>query len=289
MFPFASDIPTKRWEIVTFIIVAINVVTLLWLNELSPQKQAVVTAQWGFVPVRVEQLSDPNKVVDVQMGAQLQRWGRLVVKVPQVVRLPARPQQILLSAVTCMFLHGGWMHLIGNMWFLLVFGNNIEDRLGHFLYAVFYLVGGLAATSVHWVIDPTSNMPIIGASGAIAAVLGGYAVTYPHARIKSFVILFVFVTIVELPALLFLVFWFGIQLFSGLSELGGQMGGGVAWWAHVGGFIAGAILMPLFSLAVPHEPPVEVLPADDEWNRQHGIDSPRRNESQYPRWPQGWE
>jgi membrane associated rhomboid family serine protease len=289
MFPFASDIPTKRWEIVTFIIVAINVVTLLWFNGLSQQQQALVTAHWGFVPARVQQLSDPNKVVDVQMGAQIQRWGWMLVKVPQVIRLHAQPQQILLSAVTCMFLHGGWMHLIGNMWFLLVFGNNIEDRLGHFLYAMFYLLGGLLATSMHWLIDPASNTPIIGASGAIAAVLGAYAVTFPHARIKTFVILFVFVTIIELPAYLFLVFWFGIQLFSGLGELGGQIGGGVAWWAHVGGFIAGAALMPLFSLLVRHDPSVEVLPADEDWNRQHGIESHKPADSQYPRWPQGWE
>jgi rhomboid family protein len=263
------------------------VMSLLWLDELSPQQQAYVTAKWGFVPARVEQLSDPNKVIDVQMGARAQRLGPWVVAVPQVIQLRAQPQQFLLSAVTCMFLHGGWLHLIGNMWFLLVFGNNIEDRLGPLLYAVFYFVGGIAATMVHWAMDPASAMPMIGASGAIAAVLGGYAVTFPHARIKTLIVLVVFITVVELPAYVFLVFWFGMQLFSGLGTIGAQMDGGVAFWAHVGGFVVGAVLMPLFRLIAPREDAtgVEVLDADEEWNRQHGFAAPKPYE---PRGPQGW-
>ncbi|HEY2827559.1 MAG TPA: rhomboid family intramembrane serine protease, partial [Pirellulales bacterium] len=165
----------------------------------------------------------------------------------------------------------------------------IEDRLGHFLFAVFYLVGGLAATTAHWAMEPASATPIIGASGAIAAVLGGYAVTFPHAKIKTLVLLFVFVTVIEVPAYLFLVLWFGAQLFSGLGTLGGQMDGGVAWWAHVGGFIVGALLMPLFSLAAPgvEAAGLEVLDADEEWNRQHGFGSQTPNGPQEPRWPQG--
>ncbi len=130
-----------------------------------------------------------------------------------------------------------------------MFGNNIEDRLGPLLYAVFYFVGGIAATMVHWAMDPTSAVPMIGASGAIAAVLGGYAVTFPHARIKSLIVLVVFITVVELPAYVFLVFWFGMQLLSGLGTIGAQMDGGVAFlgrtWA---GFVVGAVLMPLFRL-----------------------------------------
>jgi membrane associated rhomboid family serine protease len=292
MFPFSANIPTKRWPVITLLIVAINVLSLIWLDGLSPQQQAVVTAQWGFVPARIAQLSDHNKVVEVQMGAQLRRWGWMLVQVPQVVQLRAQPEQILLSAVTCLFLHGGWMHLIGNMWFLLVFGNNIEDRLGPLLFALFYFVGGLAATAAHWAIDPTSATPIIGASGAIAAVLGGYAVTFPHARIKALVLLIVFVTIIELPAYVYLLFWFGLQLFSGLGTLGGgQMGGGVAFWAHVGGFVAGAAMMPLFSLLVPRAEAsgVEVLDADEEWNRQHAIGKQTPYEPNEPRWPQGWQ
>ena len=253
MFPFGDTIPTKRWEIVTFLIVAINLCSLLWLQSLPQQQQAEVTARWGFVPARVAQLSDPKKIVEVPIGRQLVING-WIIPVQPVVSLPARPTQILASAVTCMFLHGGWWHLIGNMWFLLIFGNNIEDRLGHALYAIFYLVGGLAATAAHWAIDPNSTAPVIGASGAIAAVLGAFAVTYPHARIRTLVFLFIFVTVLELPAYLFLALWFGGQLLSGLGTLGGQMDGGVAWWAHVGGFVFGAALMPLLSTIAPPEP-----------------------------------
>jgi Rhomboid family len=141
--------------------------------------------------------------------------------------------------------------------------------------------------------DSASAMPIIGASGAIAAILGAFVVTYPRARIKGLVFLFVFVTIIELPAYVYLIFWFGMQLFSGLGTLGGQIDGGVAWWAHVGGFIIGAVMMPLFSLAAPPEPP-DVLDADDDWNRRHGFDvpvqhdSPRPRDPQDPRWPPGF-
>ncbi len=115
-------------------------------------------------------------------------------------------------------------------------------------------LAGLAATAAHWAIDPNSTAPVIGASGAIAAVLGAFAVTYPHARIRTLVFLFIFVTVLELPAYLFLALWFGGQLLSGLGTLGGQMDGGVAWWAHVGGFVFGAALMPLLSTIAPPEP-----------------------------------
>ena len=238
MFPFGDTIPTKRWEIVTFALVAINLLSFLWLQHLPEQKQAVVAAQWGFVPARVAQLTDPNKIVEVPIGPQIiPNWWFVAVQ-QNVVRLPPNPPQILGSAFTCMFLHGGWWHLIGNMWFLLIFGNNIEDRLGHFLFAMFYLLGGLAATATHWAIAPNSISPVIGASGAIAAVLGAYAVTFPHARIRTLVFLLIFVTVVELPAYLFLALWFGGQLLSGLGTLGGQMDGGVAWWRTSAGLFS---------------------------------------------------
>ena len=247
MFPFGDTIPTKRWAIITYAIIVINAVSFLWLKSIPQGEQGRVTAQWGFVPARIEQLSNPQKIVVVQIG---QRPVPGFGVQPVAVGLRADPSQIFASAITCMFLHGSWWHLIGNMWFLLIFGDNVEDRLGHGLFAAFYLVGGLAATAFHWAIDPASTTPIIGASGAIAAVLGAYAVTYPHARIRTLIIM-IFITIVELPAYLFLIFWFGVQLFSGLGALGGHMGGGVAWWAHVGGFIAGAAAMPLLSIIVP--------------------------------------
>jgi membrane associated rhomboid family serine protease len=275
MFPFGDTIPTKRWAIVTYGLVVINALSFLWFQSLPERQQMQVTAQWGFVPARVEQLANPQKIVEVQIG-QRQRFffGAPVGVQPIVARLRPDPRQILASAITCMFLHGSWWHLIGNMWFLLIFGDNIEDRLGHGLFAVFYLLGGLAATAFHWAIDPASTMPIIGASGAIAAVLGGYAVTYPHARIRTLIIM-IFVTVIEVPAYLFLIFWFGVQLFSGLGAMGGQMDGGVAWWAHVGGFIAGAAAMPLLSL---------IAPPDDAAPRTTGIHIGQQDENLYDPW-----
>lgn len=282
MFPFGDTIPTRRWAIVTYCLVAINALSFLWLESLPERKQMLTTAEWGFVPARVEQLYNRQKIVEV--GKQPRVLGPFVIGVQPVAVFRPNPPQILASAITCMFLHGSWWHLIGNMWFLLIFGDNIEDRLGHALFAVFYLLGGLAATAFHWAIDPSSTMPIIGASGAIAAVLGGYAVTYPHARIRTLIIL-IFVTVIELPAYLFLIFWFGVQLVSGLGAMGGQMDGGVAWWAHVGGFIAGAAAMPLLSMiippdgaAAPRSPTIRVGEEDpnvapyDPWRRDdHGF------------------
>src|SRR5262245_61923015 len=154
MFPFGDTIPTKRWAIVTYCLVAINVVSFLWLKSIPQREQGRVTAQWGFVPAGVEQFSNRQKIVQVQIGLRPQAQGPVVVGVPVVVQLQADPPQILASAITCMFLHGSWWHLIGNMWFLLIFGDNVEDRLGHGLFAVLYLVGGLAATAFHWPIDP---------------------------------------------------------------------------------------------------------------------------------------
>ncbi len=259
MFPFADTIPTHRWAIVTYIIVAINVVSFLWLQSLPPQKQQEVIARHGFVAARIGQLSDPQKPVVVPIEQQVPIGFGWVV--PQRVRmqLPPNRQEILASTISCMFLHGGWLHLIGNMWFLVIFGDNVEDRLGPFLFGVFYLLGGLAATVTQWAIAPNSAIPMIGASGAVAAVLGGYAVTFPHARVRTLVFLFIFITIVEIPSLLFIALWFGTQLLRGLGMLHAGAENGVAWWAHVGGFVFGAILMPLFSALVPPQPAVELV------------------------------
>ena len=146
-----------------------------------------------------------------------------------------------------MFLHGGWGHLLMNMWMLWVFGNNIEDRLGHFAYLVFYILGGVLATLAFWASDPGSLMPVIGASGAVAAVLGGYAITFPTAKVRTLVF-FLLILIVDIPALILLGIWFALQVVSGLMGLWGVVMEPVAFWAHIGGFLAGMILMPLFTL-----------------------------------------
>jgi membrane associated rhomboid family serine protease len=156
----------------------------------------------------------------------------------------------LSSLVTSMFLHGGWMHLIGNMWFLWVFGSRVEDTLGGFRYGTYYLICGVAAALVNVFASLGSPIPTIGASGASAGVMGGFMLLYPRARIVTLVILVVFVTTLELPAALMLLYWFLLQLFSGLSSFGRLAevpdAGNVAWFAHVGGFLAGMLFVMLF-------------------------------------------
>lgn len=155
----------------------------------------------------------------------------------------------ILPFVTSMFLHGGWMHLIGNMWYLWIFGDNVEDRLGHFMYLVFYLLCGIGAGIVHTVLNADSFIPSVGASGAIAGVLGAYILSYPFARVLTLVPIFVFIQIIEIPAMIVLGLWFIMQFLSGTAALvstAATDGGGVAWWAHIGGFVIGMVLLGLF-------------------------------------------
>lgn len=239
IFPLSDDVPARRPPAVTVLLIIANVVGLLWLANKPPLLQQTIVAQRGFIPARIAQLSDPTLVVRTPLHVETPRGG-----FPRALELPADRGEILLSLVTMMFLHGGWMHLIGNMWFLWLFGDNVEDRLGHVPFLLFYLVGGVAAAACHWGSDPTSVIPVVGASGAIGAVLGAYAVTYPWANVRCFALLIIFFTVLDLPALVVLGLWFLLQLLEGLGSPT-DMGGGVAWWAHVGGFVAGAILMPL--------------------------------------------
>ena len=156
------------------------------------------------------------------------------------------PQEAWLTIFTSMFLHGGWFHLLSNMWVLYIFGDNIEDRMGAAPYLFFYLLSGAAAALLQTFIAQDSSVPMIGASGAIAGVLGAYLISYPGARIASLVpILFIF-TIVDVPAVIFLIFWFISQLYSGLFAIQGGSSSGIAWWAHIGGFIFGLIMVSFF-------------------------------------------
>jgi membrane associated rhomboid family serine protease len=149
------------------------------------------------------------------------------------------PRYEVLPLITSMFLHGGWMHIIGNMLFLWIFGDNIEDRMGHFLYFFFYLASGIGASLLHIATNPGSEIPTVGASGAIAGVMGAYFILYPRARVLSAIILIYFIRLIEIPAIIFLGIWFVIQIFSGVVSFGGVESGGVAFWAHVGGFVVG--------------------------------------------------
>jgi membrane associated rhomboid family serine protease len=168
----------------------------------------------------------------------VERWGI----VPD-----SRPFNVA-SLFTSMFLHGGWMHLIGNMLFLWVFGRNVEDLVGRGRFLLLYLLCGLAAAVLHVVLNPYSRVPTIGASGAIAGNMGAYLIKFPRARIVTLVPIFVFITTMEIPAAFLLLYWFGIQFLSGVGSLAeaDYTGGGVAWFAHVGGFIAGMLMIRLF-------------------------------------------
>ena len=144
-----------------------------------------------------------------------------------------------------MFLHGSWMHLIGNMWFLWIFGNNIEDSMGHLRFLVFYLLTGVLASAAHILSDPTSAIPTVGASGAISGILGAYFLLYPKAKVRTLVFLVIILKVIKLPAFVFLGLWFAMQLLSSLQPQA-EGGGGVAFWAHIGGFVAGLLLIKLF-------------------------------------------
>ena len=213
MIPLYDTLHSRKFPIVNWLLIALNVLVFLYEISLSPSALDRLTRTWGLVPAH----------------------------------LIAHPATVWVTIFTAMFLHGGWFHILSNMWVLFIFGDNIEDRLGGVRYLVFYLLSGVAASLLESFVLQGSGVPMIGASGAIAGVLGAYLILYPRARIASLVpIIFIF-TIIEIPAALFLLFWFVLQLFSGWSTLQGSNGSGIAWWAHVGGFIFGMLAVNLFA------------------------------------------
>ncbi len=186
---------------------------------------------------------------EISLGANLEPALRIFAFVP--ARFWASPHVVINFArmLVSMFLHGGWLHLIGNMWYLWVFGDNIEDRLGHTRYAVFYTLCGILATLAHAIANPMSAMPSVGASGAIAGVLGAYLVLFPRAQVTTLIPIFIFITVREIPAIFVLGIWFVLQFFSGVASMNipdAQDAGGVAYFAHIGGFVAGMILVVFF-------------------------------------------
>lgn len=257
-FPYHDDNPTTRVPLVTLALIGINVATFVYMQGLEPLEQRIVHAERGFVPARLKQLRDPNLRVEVVLDEKIVLFTRGPFvdqrKLVQSHRLPPDRRQILESLITAMFLHGGWLHLLGNMWFLWLFGNNVEDQVGHVLFFFLYFAGGLLAWASHWAVLPDARaaQPVIGASGAVAAVLGAYAVRFPRANVRCLVFIIIFFTIVELPAVVVLGIWFLGQLIDGLADLH-RFSGGVAWWAHIGGFVAGMVMMPIFSALAPRE------------------------------------
>jgi len=251
LFPFHDDNPTVRAPLVTVGLIALNVLAFVYAGRLPAHQQQELVYHRGFVPARIEQLRGAGPInvpIEKRMRHPLNPGLALVQR--DVIRLDPVPREILASLVTCMFLHGSWLHLLGNMWFLWIFGNNVEDRLGRLLFLLVYLGGGLIATACHWAVYSDSLTPVIGASGAVAAVLGAYAITWPWARVHTLVFLFFFITVIDIPALVVLGAWFAGQLLAGMQALHHAAATGVAWWAHIGGFAAGVVLMPLLGSLV---------------------------------------
>ena len=230
MFPIKDENPTILTPVVTVGIIVVNVVVWLLVQQMGTEpglSQSV--CQLGLIP------------------------GEFLHRLPAGTQLPMGPDVTCelsggatwYTPLTSMFMHGGWLHLIGNMWFLWVFGNNIEDSMGHFRFLIFYLLCGLLAAGTQVAVQPSSAIPMVGASGAISAVMGAYIVLYPRVKVHMLIFLGIFVTTVQVPAVWMLGYWFFLQIVGGIPALASESGG-VAFWAHAGGFIAGAILIFLF-------------------------------------------
>jgi len=201
MFPVSDVIPSRTTPYVTITIIALNAVAFLYELQFSEEGLQVFVMSFGIVPAAFS-------------------W---------------------MSVLTSMFLHGGWLHFLGNMLYLWIFGDNVEDRLGHGLFVVFYLLCGTVAALGQVFTQPYSSVPMIGASGAIAGVMGAYFVLFPYSRVLTAIFVLFFMDLVEIPAIFFLGIWFLMQFFSGIGSLGADAAqGGVAFWAHIGGFVTGA-------------------------------------------------
>jgi membrane associated rhomboid family serine protease len=244
LFPISDDNPRRHLTpVVNYTIIAICVLVFLGQASLGPQGEAAIYS-FGFIPARF--------------------FGHAEL-VPELAVTPP-----WVTVFTSMFMHGGWLHLGSNMLYLWIFGDNIEDSMGHAKYLVFYLLCGIAAAFAQGMIDPASATPMVGASGAIAGVLGGYILLHPRATVRVLIFLGFFVTVTHVPALIVLGIWFALQLFSGLATPTAS-GGGVAFWAHIGGFVAGMVLVPLFKrrrvplLEKPHHRPFELERRRGPW------------------------
>ncbi|OAG27557.1 rhomboid family intramembrane serine protease [Thermodesulfatator autotrophicus] len=220
MIPIQDIVPRKTFPVVTVSLIILNTLIFILMVNLPVSVREALVINFGVVPARITQFG----------------FGEA-----------GKAFQNVISLFTAMFLHGGWIHLLGNMWTLWIFGDNVEDRMGHKRFLIFYLLCGVAATLIHVWLHPDSTIPMIGASGAISGVLGAYYGLFPLARVIVMVPIFFFPFFFEIPAVLYIGWWYLLQLFSGtLSILHGKIVGGVAWWAHIGGFLVGLFLHRLF-------------------------------------------
>jgi membrane associated rhomboid family serine protease len=229
MIPIRDTIPSRSPPVVTWSLIGINLVVFLFEVTLDQNQLERLFYLYGVVPARY---SHPE-------------WARWV----------GFPIDSYWPFLTSMFLHGGWAHVIGNMWTLWIFGDNVEDRMGSARFLLFYVLTGLAAGITHWFANPDLTVPTVGASGAVAGVLGAYFILFPFARIIALLPVFFWPFFFEVPAIIYLLFWFFSQVISGtVADLGPRQMGGVAWWAHAGGFISGVLFLRLFLLPEPKRP-----------------------------------
>ena len=215
MIPIKDDLPTRTFPFVTIALIAANIVVFFYEASLGPRAEALIFT-YGAIPF--------NLIYGIESGRS--------------------PVPIVASLFTSMFLHGGFMHVAGNMLYLWIFGNNIEDVMGHVRFIFFYLICGIAAVYSHALLDATSQVPMIGASGAVSGVLGAYLLLFPHAKVLTLVPLGFFIQIIRIPAVFVLGLWIVVQFINGIFS--GRQMGGVAWFAHIGGFLVGMGLIHLF-------------------------------------------
>jgi len=209
MIPIGDTNPRQRFPVVTVLVIVLNFLVFIYQQTLPSEDLNQFILSAGMVPFRVTQAFGPGAAS---------------------------------SLITCIFMHGSWMHILGNMLYLWIFGDNIEDRMGPLPFAIYYVAMGIIASLAQIAIDPLSKIPTIGASGAVAGVLGTYLMLYPRTRVRTLVIVFRFLRMIEMPAIVVLGFWFVLQLFNGVSAIADTSMGGVAWFAHIGGFVAGVIV-----------------------------------------------
>jgi len=218
MLPLRDNIPSRHRPYMVILLIVANVIVFLGELGLTPSQENMLFHLFGVVPARYFH--------------------------PEWAMWQGYPEGGLMAFGTHMFLHGGWLHLIANMWTLWIFGDNVEDVMGPFKFLLFYLLSGLGALLVHMMTSSDSVVPVVGASGAIAGVMGAYFFLYPHAKVVTFLPILIIPMIFDLPAVFYLGAWFLTQIVSGLFTASG--GGGVAWWAHIGGFVAGMLLLRFF-------------------------------------------
>ena len=240
MLPLKDNIPTRMFPIVTVVIILINVVVYFGFEKggFSAPSNDNAVIEYSFIPYELSHTDQKCAAIGqrIRCGSETALRER---------GADTDQPNVLVTIFTAMFMHGSLLHIGGNMLFLWIFGNNIEDSMGRVKFILFYLLGGIAATLAQYLFDTNAVVPNLGASGAIAAVLGGYALLYPRSRVITLVFIIFFITVIELPALLVLGAWFVLQLLDASSQPVG--GGGVAVWAHIGGFVFGLIAIKLFA------------------------------------------